>query len=217
MGLTKKTSSQTCLQAETKKVQLLKIIASVGTISSVVNMKYDPYDTVEGLMEKILRRFPTDSVGEKFGIYLPLEKDVLLEETKQLCEYEKSITEAEWTLELKKKSAVRLKASSNVQISSLAELAVPSSNSFLNAIKAGNEKEVINILKQTEAKDLIKSVDDSLQTALHIVSSSGTIEVLNLLLKHKPDLNVKDKYNWTPLHCAANAGTFFQYSSFFFS
>nr|XP_004225780.1 ankyrin repeat domain-containing protein 49-like [Ciona intestinalis] len=67
---------------------------------------------------------------------------------------------------------------------------------------AGNGK--IDMVKQMfeSNSDLIKWKDEDGYTAIHRASSEGQFEVIEYLLKHGADANVKTLDGWTPLHCA---------------
>jgi len=51
----------------------------------------------------------------------------------------------------------------------------------------------------------IDARDGAQRTALHRACEAGDVEKVKQLLKKKASVNLKDKNNWTPLHCAASA------------
>lgn len=53
---------------------------------------------------------------------------------------------------------------------------------------------------------LLKVVDASGQTCLHVAASSGHYDMVQVLLGQGSDFNSVDKEGWTPLHSAAKAG-----------
>lgn len=53
---------------------------------------------------------------------------------------------------------------------------------------------------------LVNETDKFGQTALHIASFQGHIDIVKLLIKKMAFLSIQDKNGWTPLHAASSAG-----------
>eukprot|EP01102_Stenamoeba_stenopodia_P020670 TRINITY_DN814_c0_g1_i1.p1 TRINITY_DN814_c0_g1~~TRINITY_DN814_c0_g1_i1.p1 ORF type:complete len:677 (-),score=87.73 TRINITY_DN814_c0_g1_i1:428-2371(-) len=71
--------------------------------------------------------------------------------------------------------------------------------------EAGDSRSIEELLKsnETSASDLTATRDSHGQTPLHLAALEAKIDVVKLLLTHKADVHVRDKNNWTPLHCSA--------------
>ena len=65
-------------------------------------------------------------------------------------------------------------------------------------------KDDLNDLLKREGKDLVKARNQNEETPLHMAASEGHIDIINILLKYKPDINARDRHQWTPLHSAAS-------------
>lgn len=52
----------------------------------------------------------------------------------------------------------------------------------------------------------VNELDQFGQTALHIASFEGHLDVVKVLIRKMASLNVQDKNGWSPLHSAASAG-----------
>jgi len=71
-----------------------------------------------------------------------------------------------------------------------------------NSPSAHKNLPVIKVLLQSASVN-IDYADTDGNTALHIAAEKGTREMLELLIQHKANVNVRNKRNWTPLHFLA--------------
>lgn len=53
---------------------------------------------------------------------------------------------------------------------------------------------------------LVNETDQFGQTALHIASFEGHVDIVKLLIKKMAHLSIQDKNGWTPLHSASSSG-----------
>ncbi|KAF8224156.1 ankyrin [Tricholoma matsutake] len=58
----------------------------------------------------------------------------------------------------------------------------------------------------TEDPNLINALDMDDRTPLHWAASSGSINIAQLLIDHKAEVDRSDNSGWTPLHIAVSAG-----------
>jgi ankyrin repeat protein len=81
---------------------------------------------------------------------------------------------------------------------------------LINAIQKKDAKAVANVLDETMAKNgcvadsNVKLMDQS--TPLHCAVQTGTVEIVDLLLKHFAEVNAQDEEGITPLHLACISG-----------
>jgi ankyrin repeat protein len=71
-----------------------------------------------------------------------------------------------------------------------------------SAARDGQKDELANIVKQ-EGKDVVRAKNSNEETPLHLAAGEGHQECVMTLLKYKPDLNARDRHQWTPIHSAA--------------
>src|SRR5690606_8007847 len=70
---------------------------------------------------------------------------------------------------------------------------------FIEAIKKGNEKEVISLLNKQ--KTLVHRIDQNNRTALHEAVQQNFPSIVRLLINRGAKINAQDKNGQTPLHC----------------
>ena len=71
---------------------------------------------------------------------------------------------------------------------------------FFDAARSDNVNEVGFMIHSGVPVD---SQDDNGYTALYWAAYTNHIEVVEELLKFDPDVNIQNRYHWTPLHAAA--------------
>lgn len=74
------------------------------------------------------------------------------------------------------------------------------------AIYISEEKESIKLIKMLLKYGAMTNVQEGFVNLAHMVASTGKIKVLDLLIKHGMDINVKDFLGRTPLHSAFMLG-----------
>ena len=86
---------------------------------------------------------------------------------------------------------------------------------FLLAAENGHDEVVEFLLEEYEnaedtekKKHLVNDTDEDKNSALHLAASKGMTRTLEVLLKFKADYRKKNNLGWTPLECAADAGSY---------
>ena len=77
---------------------------------------------------------------------------------------------------------------------------------FAEAGDVRSIEELLSTSHESSSSDLVSTRDSHGQTPLHLAALEAKIEVVKLLLNYKADVHVRDKNNWTPLHCAVGSG-----------
>ena len=70
-------------------------------------------------------------------------------------------------------------------------------------IRTGNVKELKRLYKRK--KDIVSLRNNYSQTALHIASIEGNVDVVKFLIDKKTDINAQDRQGWTAIFCACNS------------
>ena len=79
---------------------------------------------------------------------------------------------------------------------------------MLATVQSGDAKKVAELMRQDPGLNVNKAVDRNRHSLLdYACSDEGRSAVIPLLLAHPDiDVNVKDKYGYTPFYCACGSG-----------
>jgi ankyrin repeat protein len=82
----------------------------------------------------------------------------------------------------------------------------PETTSILEAAQKGNLKDVKHWISQNPKCVSVRENDYLAATPLHLAATRNYKEIVDVLLAHGAEVNVKDGNGWTPLHFAAERG-----------